>query len=224
MNETEISFDPAKYRLPSRRFYSRETLTVANALLGAFIRHETPEGILGGLIVETEGYLYTEPGCHAHNGMTERNRAMFGPPGHVYTYFTYGNHWMFNIVTEEEGCGCAVLIRALEPVEGTALMWTRRPKAKREVDLCNGPGKLAAAMGIGREQYGWDLLDSKLTVLVPSPDVRRRLLDRYGGIVTTARIGLGENKGAGLPYRYYMREHPCVSVRIKGKKKQKNTD
>jgi len=221
---SKIIFKPdlSKYKLPSRRFFSRDTLTVAQALLGAYVRHETPDGPVGGMIVEAEGYLFTEPGCHAFNGETKRNRAMFGPPGHVYTYFTYGNHWMFNIVTEEAGCGCAVLIRALEPVEGIDLMWARRPKARREIDLTNGPGKLAAALGLGREQYGWDVLDSTLTVLVPSPGYRKRILGVYGGIVTTSRIGLGENKGAGLPYRYYLSEHPGVSVRINPGKSLKN--
>ncbi len=215
MTLTGFKLDLSRYKSPSRRYFSRPTLTVAEALLGSYVRHESPDGIVGGMIVEAEGYLHTEPGCHAFNGETNRNRAMFGPPGHVYTYFTYGNHWMFNIVTEKEGCGCAVLIRALEPVEGIDQMWSRRPKARREIDLANGPGKLAAALNLSRDQYGWDLLDSKLSVLVPPAGYRKRIIKAYGGVVTTSRIGLGENKAAGLPYRYYLKEHPYVSVRIK---------
>jgi len=208
----------SKYTTPSRRYFSRDTLAVAKALLGAYVRHETTDGITGGMIVETEGYIYNEPGCHAYVGETKRNRAMFGPPGHAYTYFTYGMYWMFNMVTEKEGRGCAVLIRALEPVEGLDLMWERRPKAQKEVDLANGPGKLAMAMGIDREQYGYNLLDSSLMVTVPSPSVKKRTLKHYGGIVQTTRIGLGEGKGSELPYRYYLREHECVSVRAEKSK------
>ncbi len=214
-----VEIDLSRYKKPSRRFFSRDTLTVAQSLLGAYIRHELDDDeIVGGMIVETEGYLCTEPGCHAFNGETKRNRAMFGPPGHVYTYFTYGNHWMFNIVTEKEGLGCAVLIRAIEPVEGIELMWERRPKARQVVDLTNGPGKLAAALGIGREQYGLDLLNSSLRVMIPSSAAQKRMIARHGGIRQTTRIGLGDSKGAELPYRFYLREHPSVSIREKRKK------
>ena len=206
-----LQIDLSKYKLSTRRFFSRDTITVAKALLGCYLRHETPEGTTGGMIVEAEAYMFTEPGCHAFVGETKRNRAMFGPPGHAYTYFTYGMYWMFNIVTEKEGRGCAVLIRALEPVEGIDLMWKRRPKAKREVELTNGPGKLAVAMGIGKDQYGYDLLDSPLTVLTPPSQYRKRLIDHYGSIVTTTRIGLGEGKGTEYEYRFYLKYHPSVS-------------
>jgi len=205
--------DLAQYRTPTRRYFSRDTLVVARAVLGAYLRHELPEGTVGGMIVEAEAYMYTEPGCHAHRGMTRRNRVMFGPPGYAYTYFTYGNHWMFNIVTEREGLGCAVLLRSLEPVEGIELMRERRPKARRVIDLTNGPGKLAAAMRIGPDEYGLDLLNSPLTLLVPAPAYRKRLIEKHGGIVRTTRIGLGESKGSELEYRFYLANHPSVSVR-----------
>lgn len=204
--------DFSKYRIPSRRYFYRDTLTVAKALLGAYIRHELPEGDVGGMIVEAEGYLFDEPGCHAYRGKTRRNEAMFGKPGHAYTYFTYGNHWMFNIVTEKKGKGCAVLIRAIEPVEGIERMWDRRPKAKKEVDLTNGPGKLAAALKIGRDEYGLDVLSSRLKVLIPTSGYRNKIIEKYGGIVRTTRIGLGENSGADLPYRFYLAKHPSVSA------------
>lgn len=204
--------DLSRYRAPTRRFFSRDTLTVAKALLGAYLQHDLPKGRVGGVVVEAEAYvMFDDPGCHAFRGKTERNRAMFGPPGHAYTYFTYGNHWMFNIVTEREGHGCAVLIRALEPMEGLEIMRARRPKARRDVDLANGPGKLAAALGIGKEQYGLDLLDSPLRVFVPRPYDRARMLRSYGGVVQTTRIGL--NNGGNLPYRFYLADHPCVSAR-----------
>jgi DNA-3-methyladenine glycosylase len=176
------------------------------------MRHDLPEGRVGGMIVEAEAYrMFNDPGCHAYKGMTERNRAMFGPPGHAYTYFTYGNYWMFNVVSEPEGYGCAVLIRALEPVEGLDIMRRRRPKARNDIDLCNGPGKLAAALGIGREQYGADLLSSPLRVMVPTPAYRKRIIEAYGGIVQTTRIGL--SAGCDLPYRFCLAKHRGVSVR-----------
>jgi len=165
------------------------------------------------MIVEAEGYLFTEPGCHAFRGKTNRNRAMFGEPGHAYTYFTYGNHWMFNIVTEREGHGCAVLIRAIEPFEGIELMRVRRAKARRDIDLTNGPGKLAAAMGIGRDEYGLDVLSSRLKILIPTPGHRKKIVGQYGGIVQTTRIGLSENCGPDLLNRFYLKEHQYVSVR-----------
>ncbi len=214
--KSETELDLSRYRIPNRKYFLRKTLTVAKAILGSYIVHEPAEGPVGGMVVEAEAYvMYGDPGCHAHRGMTDRNRAMFGPPGHAYTYFTYGNHWMFNIVTEKEGMGCAVLIRALEPIRGIDAMWPRRPKAKREIDLTNGPGKLAAALGIGKEQYGCDLLDSPLSILVPEPKYRTRLVRKYRGIVQTTRIGLGESAGADLPFRFYLKDHPGVSVRAK---------
>jgi len=205
----------SRYKTPGPRFFGTDTLSVADKLLGGYISHETPDGIIGGMIVETEGYLYDEPGCHAFRGETPRNRAMFGPPGHVYTYFTYGCHWMFNIVTGREGEGCAVLIRALEPVEGIELMWTRRPKAKKERDLTNGPGKLAAALRIGREEYGLDVLKSRIKLLVPDTSYRKKIMRGYGGVVVTSRIGLGDGEASKLPYRYYLAEHPSVSIRAR---------
>jgi len=203
------------YHAPTRRYFLRNTVTVAQSILGAYVRHVTVDGPIGGMIVEAEAYLCTEPGCHSFNGETPRNRAMFGPAGHVYTYFTYGNHWMLNIVTEKSGRGCAVLVRALQPVEGIDIMWRNRPKAKREIDLTNGPGKLAAALGVGKDEYGLDVLDSRIQVLVPDSRYRRKIVDAYGGIVQTTRIGLGDSKGKELPYRFYLREHPCVSVKDK---------
>lgn len=210
-----MSIDFTRYKTPSRRYFQRDTLTVAEDLLGAYVRHESPDGVTGGMIVETEGYLHTEPGCHAFNGETPRNKVMWGEPGYAYTYFTYGMYWMLNFVTEKPGCGCAVLIRAIEPVEGIELMRKRRPKAKKDVDLTNGPGKLAMAMGIGREQYGLDLLDSTLTVKIPSKSIKKRMLKEYGGVVQATRIGLAVGKGDELEYRFYIKEHPYVSVKAK---------
>lgn len=207
-----MDFDFKKYKTPDRKYFSRKTLVVAKSLIGAYLRHLTSDGPVGGIIVEAEAYVsYGDPGCHAFNGITPRNKVMFGPPGHVYTYFTYGNHWMFNVVTEKESLGCAVLIRALDPVEGLEIMRERRPKTRKDIDLTNGPGKLCAAMGIGQEQYGLDLLESDLRIYVPDAIFRRNYIKRHGGIVQTMRIGL--TGGADLLYRFFLQNHPCVSVR-----------
>jgi DNA-3-methyladenine glycosylase len=208
MKEHNIDF--SRYRVPTRSFFSRDALRVGKDILGAYLCHDTPDGRAGGMIVEAEAYsMDNDPGCHAFRGMTKRNMAMFGPPGFAYVYFTYGNHWMFNVVVEKESRGCAVLIRALEPVEGLELMRVRRPKAKTDIDLCNGPGKLAQALGIGRDQYGLDLLKSDLRISIPTAAYRKRIIENYGGIIQTTRIGL--SAGADLPYRFYLKDHPAVS-------------
>jgi DNA-3-methyladenine glycosylase len=211
-----VEIDLNKFHVPPRRFFCRDAVTVAQDIIGCYLRHDLPQGSVGGMIVEAEAYMqFNDPGCHAFRGCTNRNRAMFGPPGHAYVYFTYGNHWLFNVVVDREGIGSAVLIRALEPVEGLEQMRTRRVKAKGDIHLANGPGKLAQALEIGAGEYGVDLTDSPLKILVPPPAYRRKIVDEYGGIVRTTRIGL--TLGAELPYRFYLADHPSVSVRHRAK-------
>ncbi len=138
-------------------FYNRPTLTVARELLGARLVRILDGVRLEGIISETEAYVgETDLGCHAKAGRTPRTQVMYGPPGRAYVYFTYGMHWMLNAVTEAEGFPAAVLIRAVETVEGLGVVESRRGKAKR-ADWTNGPAKLTLAFGIDSAQNGIDL-------------------------------------------------------------------
>jgi DNA-3-methyladenine glycosylase len=144
-----------------RPFYARSALEVAPDLLGKIL----VSGHCAGRIVETEAYLQDDPASHSFRGPTLRNRVMFGPPGFLYVYFTYGMHFCANVVTGEEGVGEAVLIRALEPLKGMSEMRMRRPNVERTVDMCNGPGKLTRALGIGRDNNGDDLIRSRIRIV-----------------------------------------------------------
>lgn len=137
----------------TREFYNRPTLTVARELIGARLVRISDGVRLVGLITETEGYVGEEDlACHAKAGRTPRTGVMYGDPGHAYVYFTYGNHWMLNVVTEGEGFPAAVLIRAIQPVEGAEIMSVRR--GGRDTF---GPGKLCQALGITKSENGVDL-------------------------------------------------------------------
>jgi DNA-3-methyladenine glycosylase len=147
-------------RLP-RSFFARATLQVARELLGQRLVHLSGGQRLAGLITETEAYIgQTDLACHARFGRTPRSEVMFGAPGHAYVYFTYGLHWMLNVVTEPAGFPAAVLIRALLPVEGEPVMRARRSSraARAPVHrLADGPAKLAQALGVDRALNGHDL-------------------------------------------------------------------
>ncbi len=136
----------------NRAFYDRPVLEVAAELVGCTLRHGDCEGI----VVETEAYHYTEPACHAYVGVTPRTEVLWGPPGVAYVYRSYGIHALLNAVCEPDGVGAAVLIRAIAPTAGIELMRARRgPVPDRE--LCNGPGKLTQALGIGLDLNGTSL-------------------------------------------------------------------
>ena len=138
-----------------RRFYRRDSREVAPELLHKVLVH----GRLAGRIVEVEAYAGGEdPGSHAYRGRTERNATMFGPPGHLYVYFTYGMHWCANAVCGEPGEASAVLLRALAPLRGIPVMHERRLAARRQTDLCSGPAKLCQALGLDRAFDGADLV------------------------------------------------------------------
>ncbi|MEO7717061.1 MAG: DNA-3-methyladenine glycosylase [Capsulimonas sp.] len=201
---TTASFQAAK-PLP-REFYLEPTLTVARRLLGQIVVRTLPGGErLSGIIVETEGYLVGDPACHAYRGKTLRNASMFGPPGHAYVYLSYGMHMMLNLVCQEEGVAEAVLVRALEPLEGVETMRSLRGGITNTIQLTNGPGKLGAAIALTRqEDDGVDVTDPKGRLqIIPGQIVSD------ADIVDSQRIGI--TQGADLPWRYYIRGNAYVS-------------
>ena len=169
-----------------RDFYVRSVHDVARDLVGCVVRH----GETAGRIVETESYHMEEPACHAFAGVTERTRTLYGDPGRAYVYFSYGIHSLLNAVCEPEGTGAAVLIRALEPVDGLDVM-RRRRDLERATDLCSGPAKLTQALEIGLSLNGSSLLDGPIEVLERDSEPR---------VVVGERIGI--TKAADLPWRF----------------------
>ena len=173
----------------SHAFYDRPVLEVAPALLGCVVRH----GDTAGVIVETEAYHESEPASHAFVGVTERSAPLFGPPGRAYVYRSYGIHALLNAVCDAEGVGAAVLIRALEPLEGLDRMRERRGLERRE-DLCSGPGKLTQALGIDLDLNGSDLVTGPITIEPPPAD--------WPPIELFAGPRIGITKAAELPWRF----------------------
>ena len=166
-----------------RKFYQHHTLQVARALLGKKLVRQINGLELTGMIVETEAYCGEEDSaCHAHCGKTLRNAVMFGEQGHAYVYFTYGMHYMLNLVTEDKNNPCAVLIRAIVPLVGVEEMETRRKKKGPE--LTNGPAKLCQAFGIDKSLNGWDLTCGKLLWV----EHYKKIPDK--SIIATPRIGI----------------------------------
>lgn len=202
MVETDIPLVPFPWE-----FYLQETLTVAQKLLGQRVWRQLPTGeVLSGMIVETEAYLHDDPACHAYRGMTLRNRTMFGPPGHAYVYLTYGLHMMLNVVCAPQGVAEAVLIRAIEPLEGEDAMRRNRGGIMPLTQLTNGPGKLAQALALTRQQEdGADVTDCH------SPLQIRPYASAPFEVVTTTRIGISQ--GAEFPWRFYIQGNPFVSRR-----------
>ncbi|HUP49133.1 MAG TPA: DNA-3-methyladenine glycosylase [Thermoanaerobaculia bacterium] len=190
-------------------FYLRETVAVARALLGCVLWRRSGRTLLAGRIVEAEAYLgANDPASHARRGLrTERNASMYLEGGHAYVYFTYGMHWCLNVVTQEAGTAEAVLLRAVEPVKGIDLMRKRRPKARRDYDLTNGPGKICMAMNIDRKLDGERLDGNRLSITA------RDIAVSDEDIVVTPRIGV-ENSGdaAAWPLRFFLRGNRYVSA------------
>jgi DNA-3-methyladenine glycosylase len=192
--------------LPSD-FYNRPVLEVARELIGCVVEHALAgEPPVSGVIVETEAYHDSEPACHAFVGLTPRTRILFGPPGRAYVYRSYGIHALLNAVCEPEGVGAAVLIRALQPLDGIEAMRERRTPlgaTMRDQDLCSGPGKLTQALGIELTENGGDLYDGPVRIL-PRPSAWRE-----PDIVAGIRIGI--TKAVELPWRFSVAHNPHVS-------------
>ena len=191
-----------RYRPLSPRYFSRSALHVAKALVGTFLIHDTPGGRIAGRIVETEAYDESDAASHSYVGLTSRNRVMFGPGGFAYVYRSYGIHWCMNVTCGPQGYGAAVLLRALEPLEGLELMAQRRSvPAQRPRDLCRGPGRLTQALGITDQHYGLRLRDGPLWI---ARGPRRQMV-----VACSTRIGI--SKAQDAPWRFFAAGSPFVS-------------
>ncbi len=191
-----------------RSVFEPSAEVVAPRLLGHLLIRATPRGPCGGYIVETEAYLQDDPACHAFRGQTARNRAMYGPPGHAYVYFIYGNHYCVNAVCRPPGYGEAVLIRAIDVTYGEDLMRVRRPVvAVRQ--LTNGPGKLCVALNIDRRLDAVDLCHAGSPLFIAENPNRRAFLRRQGPVITTTRVGI--TAAAHRLLRFCLAGSPFVS-------------
>jgi len=192
-----------------RDFFARDTLIVARELLGQALVHDTPDGRAAGRVVEVEAYTgWNDAASHGHRGLTPRSAVMFGPAGIAYVYLCYGVHWMMNVVARPEGVDypAAVLIRALEPIEGLHLMEKRRMGRPRR-DWSNGPGRLTLALGIGKAQNLADTAGSHSALhweqgeTIPDESVMRG-----------PRIGIDvPEPSKSLPWRLWVKDNPHVS-------------
>ena len=190
-------------RILPASFYERDTEIVAREMLGTLLQYRTREGICSGIIVETEAYVGEhDAACHAAAGLTARTAPLYGRAGIAYVYFIYGMYWCFNAVTRAAGSPSAVLVRALEPVEGIQLMHRRRPRVVRARDLANGPGKLCLALGITGELNEQSLQRGALVIreYTSYPDTAVRV---------TPRIGI--RKAADWPLRWLVGGNDYVS-------------
>ena len=188
--------------LPSS-FYERETEAIAREMLGTVLECETENGMASGIIVETEAYLGEHDlACHAAAGRTARTENLYGPPGIAYVYFIYGMYWCFNAVTRSEGLPSAVLVRALEPLDGIALMHKRRPRVTHTSDLTSGPGKLCAALGITGAMNGKSLRRKPIVI-------REGETVADDDVAITTRIGI--TRSADWPLRWIVRGNSFVS-------------
>ena len=176
-----------------RSFYARNTIKVARELLGKVLVRKK-EGVMKGIIIEVEAYTENDPASHSYRGPTPRNRVMYGPPGHAYVYFCYGNHWLLNFVTEKEGVAGAVLIRAIKPIEGIELM--KKNRGTNDIkNLTNGPGKLTKALGIDGKDNGTDITRGNLYVeegITPRKIQRGKRIGIKNGVELKRRFFISE--------------------------------
>ncbi len=189
-----------------RSFYARDSRQLAPDLLNKLLVSDDPElGRVAVRLVEVEAYAGDEdPGSHGYRGETPRNRVMFGPPGYLYVYFTYGMHWCSNVVCGETGWASAVLLRGGAPVEGVDIMRDRRHAARRDRDLASGPGRLTQALGITGAQNGTDLVRGAVRVLDDGVAPPRRP-------GRSTRVGLNAGRGDEHRWRWFVRDEPNVS-------------
>lgn len=192
--------------IPTDKAYGFELLEapaweVAPRLLGCELVRELDGQLLRGRIVEAEAYDQTDAASHSYRGRTPRTDVMFGPAGHLYVYFTYGMHYCCNVVTGGEGHGSAVLIRALEPLEGEAVMEARRGRGGHQ--LTNGPAKLCQALDIDKTWNGHDLRQPPLSLII-----RDRLPPE--DIVISRRVGISQAKD--VPWRFHIKDNGFVSL------------
>ena len=192
--------------LPAQ-FYDRPVLMVAPDLLGATVEHRTPAGLVAVRLTEVEAYDGADdPGSHAFRGRTPRNTVMFGPPGRVYVYFTYGMHFCMNLVCGPVGRAGAVLLRAGEVVEGRDLASSRRTSARADRDLARGPARLTTALDVDRALDGADATDPRSALVVrPGPK------PADGAVRSGPRVGVS-GAGAEAPWRFWVAGEPSVST------------
>jgi DNA-3-methyladenine glycosylase len=197
-------------RLP-KSFYARDALDVARDLIGCLFVKVTRRGPIGVRLVETEAYRGSvDPGSHGYRGMTPRTTVMFGPPGRLYVYFTYGMHWCANVVTGDDGVCQAVLLRAGRPELGVETMFRNRPGIVSDRLLAAGPARLTKAMGIDKRQNGASLLrggDFYCTVDEVTEEFQA------GKIAQTVRVGISEGHGEDIPWRFVVPGDPYASRR-----------
>ncbi len=174
----------------------------ARRLLGCEIECTLDGHMVRVRIIETEAYDETDAASHSYKGKTQRTDVMFGPAGHLYVYFTYGMHYCCNVVVGEKGYGAAVLIRAVEPIEGESVLAHRRG-GKTGIELTNGPAKTCQALGITKQLNGHNLQEAPL-ILRMRPPLREE-------IVQTTRVGISQAKD--IPWRFYIKNNPYVSVK-----------
>lgn len=194
----------------TKAFYARDALTVARDLIGCLFVHDAPAGRCAVRLVETEAYRgEQDPGSHGFRGMTPRTRTMFGPPGRLYVYFTYGMHWCVNIVCAPEGVCAAVLLRAGEPVEGIEQMRENRHGVGDRL-IASGPARLAQAIDISKPHDGASLLRGGSFFCAADA-----LTESYrrGEVLQTERVGLAEGRGHDIPWRFVLAGHPHASRR-----------
>lgn len=194
-----------------RSFFARDTVTVARELLGKLMVYRSPEGWVGGRVVETEAYVGPEdPACHSARGLTPRNQVMFGPAGYAYIYQIYGMHYCFNVTTAGDQRPEAVLLRALEPLIGLDIMYRRRRmQPGQERLLASGPGRLVQALGLSKEQNGWSVTEGPIG-FYQDPGYTISAND----IVAAPRIGISQ--AADWQLRFYLRGNPHVSKKWAG--------